>query len=95
MSSLRVVEDETPPLSVSELKDRGDKLLADARRHMITALHESTHPELFKSGSFKPNEVGRLHRRAKHAVQAWMNVEAALGELVREFNKANATARKR
>lgn len=90
MSGLRVVTDETPPLTRDELQSRGNGLLRDARLAMIEALHISTGSGLFRGGSFTPLMVKRLHEQAKEAVAAWSNVEAQLGELVREFDKSKA-----
>lgn len=86
---LRLVGDESPALSLDELRSHGNVLLTDARRAAMDALHASTSVDLFRRGNFSPAQVKVLHQQARAAVTAWAQVESALGELVREFDKSN------
>lgn len=93
MAELRVVGEETAPLSLDEPRSHGDTLLADAKRSATGALRASTSVDLFRSGALTLTQVKLLHQQTKSAVTAWWQVEAMLGELVREFDKSRSSAR--
>lgn len=92
--SLRVVSDESDPLSVDELQKRGNRLLVDARNSALRALRASLRLELiYEPRSYSPRHVQQMRAQADAAVAAWQEVAGMLAELTREFDKANNAAR--
>lgn len=89
--SLRVIEDDSEPLPLAELKSHGDQLLRDATNAAGDALMASVRPEfLFKRSSYNLRDVKQMQAMARDAVQAWAKVEATLSELLNEADKSKA-----
>lgn len=88
--ALRVVDDESDPLSRDELQVRGNELLKDARDAALDALRASTKPDIFNRVSYTVVAVREMQRQADAAAAAWAQVSGALGELLREYEKARS-----
>jgi hypothetical protein len=86
--ALRVVDDESEPLTREELQARGNELLKDARDGALDALRASTRPDIFNRVSYSVYTVRDMQRQADAAAAAWMKVSGALGELLNEYDKA-------
>lgn len=92
--TLRVVDDESDPLSRDELQTRGNELLRDARDAALDALRASTKPDIFNRASYTVHTVRDMQRQADEAAAAWTKVSGALGELLNEYDKARAAGRR-
>lgn len=90
--SLRVILDESDPLSKAELQERGNEPLRIARAAAIDALRASMRPDFFKAGSYSIVAVRLMHREVKETIAQWSKVEAALAELLNEFEKTRSSA---
>lgn len=87
--SLRVISDETPPLSKSELQDQGNKLLTEARHAGLAALRKSCDFQLLEEPrSYSPASIRFMLEQAEDAVKAWQEVASKLAEIRREYEKA-------
>lgn len=91
--TLRVILDESDPLSKAELQARGNELLRIAREVAVDALRASMRPDFFKAGSYSVAAVRLMHREVKEAIAHWAKVEAALAELLNEFEKSRSGVR--
>lgn len=87
---LRAVADENPPLDRDAMQSFGNQRLIDARNAALDAMHISTGLAVYRRNIYTPSEVRALHRSAKAAVAAWVQVEVALAEIVHEYDKARA-----
>lgn len=92
--ALRAVGDESGPLSRAELQARGNELLKDARDAALDALRASTRPDIFNRASYSIHAVRDMQRQADDAAAAWTKVSGALGELLREYEKARGAHRR-
>lgn len=90
--TLRAISDESDPLSRDELLSRGRQLLNVARNGAVDALRVSTRSSVLKTGSFSIAAVRVMHEDVKQAITEWRKVEAALAELLNEFDKARAAS---
>lgn len=88
--SLHVIPDDSDPLSMDELKTRGDALLAGAGKAALKAMRASARPEFIIGKSLTVADVRGIHRSAQEALTAWRDVEATLAELLRDVDKAKA-----
>jgi hypothetical protein len=89
MSTLRVLTDQTDPLTVDQLQQRGNELLAQARRAGIAALRASTQPDIIDgSQKFTIYDIRYLRKQAEDAAAAWAKVSGLLAEIEREFDKS-------
>ena len=91
--TLRVINDDTDPLSLEELKAHGDTLLVGAGRRALDAMRASARPEFVIGKAVTIREVRNIHRLASEAAHAWRDVEATLGELLYEVEKATRGAK--
>ena len=87
--TLRVIRDETPPLSQEELQERGNEMLRKARQATLDAIAASMPREFFRK-QVKLTDIDRLRDEARRAREAWAKVEAIVGELLLEVEKSRA-----
>lgn len=91
---LKAVDADNTPLDHDELMRRGNELVTQAREAAITAIGKSMHPEFVQRGrSLVRHDMLRWRFKAREAISAWREVEAALTELINEIDKADAAMR--
>src|SRR5687768_5431562 len=89
MSGLRAISDESDPLSLPDLKSRGDQLLRDAKDAATDAMLASMQREFFvKNRSYGLSEVKWMREKARAAAQAWSTVDGLLSELLLEVERS-------
>lgn len=89
---LRIVNDESAPLTRDELRERGNSLVTDARRAALNAIALSMQPEYVERGhSIQRRDLLRWRGKAMAARDEWQKVIDATTELLAEMDKT-ATA---
>lgn len=85
--TLRVIEDDSEPLSAEALQKRSNELVREMRDAALKAMRISANPGYYVSPVDESN-VRDLQRVARNATAAWRRGDGLLTELQTEIDKA-------